>query len=321
MRELTGEDGGVLVLVALSMVALIGAVGLVLDVGSMYRERGELSRGADAAALAIATDCGSRALPCDLVTAAHTAESYAAANADDGAAAIDTIDLDVLARTVMVRTKTMDASDGSDSLKLPFLGVLGHSGTTVKAEAVATWGYPSQAATFGLAISDCNWLANSIDPTNGTSALVTIFIHGSDPGGCTTGGHPLPGGFGWVESTHCAVLSVVGALLPSDPGVSVARGCSAAELKAFILGKTVTVAFFDTVAGQGANGTFQVSGIGLFHVISYSFGGQFQEFLPGGSLPCSGNGRCLRGYFTTAVMDDLPTGGVDRGIVIVGLVG
>lgn len=52
------DEGATIVLVAISMVVLIGFVGLVIDGGVVFDERRHLQNGADAAALAIAEDCG-----------------------------------------------------------------------------------------------------------------------------------------------------------------------------------------------------------------------------------------------------------------------
>ena len=51
------ERGAAAVLVAFSMVVLLGFAALAVDVGAMYAEKTQLQNGADATALAIAGDC------------------------------------------------------------------------------------------------------------------------------------------------------------------------------------------------------------------------------------------------------------------------
>lgn len=70
------------------------------------------------------------------------------------------------------------------------------------------------------------------------------------------------------------------------------------------------------IDGQGNNGRYLVGGFGLFHVHGYKFGGQFKV-----NPPCSGDVRCISGYFTSGAIYDGEFGGPDFGIVIVKLTG
>jgi hypothetical protein len=69
--RLRDEGGQAIVVTAVFMVALIGAVGLTLDVGSWYREHRQAQSTADAAALA-----GAQALPDDPAQAFNLANEY-----------------------------------------------------------------------------------------------------------------------------------------------------------------------------------------------------------------------------------------------------
>jgi Flp pilus assembly protein TadG len=86
-RKLRGqhERGVVAVLVAVVLGAgvLMGAAALVVDVGNMYAEHGQLQNGADAAALAVAGACASEGCR-DAAAQVRTAQKYANANARDG---------------------------------------------------------------------------------------------------------------------------------------------------------------------------------------------------------------------------------------------
>ena len=77
-----------LVWVALMLVVLLGIGALVIDVGALYAERRELQNGADAAALAVATDCAEG--NCD-ATKSATADDVRRQNANDGAANVDEV--------------------------------------------------------------------------------------------------------------------------------------------------------------------------------------------------------------------------------------
>lgn len=331
MRRLNHrQDGATIVMIAISLVALLGMVGLVIDLAAMYEERRELSRGADAAVLAVAADCGTDAQPCDVATATATSESYADANADDGASAIDDLVLDLDEQSIWVRTKSFDPADGTDQLKLFFMRVFGFEGTTVKAEAKAVWGYPTGAGALPLIISDCEYF-RYVDPDDGPneSLLVTIFFHdGNTAEDCnaragqdTDGDGILSGGFGWVGTGGDCIATVLsGNWVGEDPGASPSTGCGPDDLRALIFNRTVLVPYFDDTDGLGANGLYHIAGVGAFHVTGYNFGGQFKE--PSASLaPCGGDERCISGYFTTAVIDEGDLGGENRGVVIVRLVG
>jgi len=330
MRWLRRDEGATIVIVALAMVALIGMVGLVIDVARIYEERRELSRGADAAVLAIAADCGTKAAPCDDATAMATSSAYADANADDGMSGIDALDLDLENSTVHVRTNTIDANDGTDQLKMLFLRLCGFNGTTVKADATAEWGYPTGAGTVPIIISDCEYF-KFVDPVTGPdeSNIVTITFHdgrttedcNAEAGQDTDGDGVLSGGFGWLFTSGDCVAEVHdGNWVDEDPGASPSTGCDPQTLYDLIFDKTIIVSYFDDTVGLGANGMYQIAGVGAFHVTGYNFGGQYKE--PSAvDAPCDGDIRCMSGYFTTAVTDSGELGGENRGVVVVRLIG
>lgn len=330
MIALRDDSGATIIVVALCLVVLIAFVGLVIDVGRVFAERRELSRGADAAVLAVAADCGTHTGTCDHATALDTADSYADANADDGAAGIAGLALDLDERTVWARTETADPDDGSNRLDLLFMRVLGFESTTVTAEATATWGYPAGGSVLPLIVSDCEWF-RFVDPETGPdeSTSVVLFFHdgrttepcNAQAGQDTDGDGVLAGGFGWVSTSgSCSADVGTDDWVSEDPGASPSTGCGADELRDLIFDRTVLIAYFDDTDGLGANGRYHVAGVGAFHVTGYNFGGQFRA--PSTALaPCRGDERCISGYFSTAVIDEGDLGGEDRGVVIVRLIG
>ncbi len=323
------ESGAVMIIVAVTLVVMIGFVGLVIDLGRIYEERRELSRAADAAVLAIAADCGTHAQPCTEEVGLVTAQTYADANSDDGASGIDDLTISLDDRTVWTRTQTLDSDTGTSQLPLLFLGVFGHESTTVEAEATAIWGFPAGAGTLPLIVSDCEYFRYVGDDGPDEGLTVTIFFHdgnsteecNAQAGQDTDGDGVLAGGFGWMVTSGSCIAQVNSEnWVSEDPGASPSTGCSPATLQALVMNRTVLVPYFDDTQGLGANGEYHIAGVGAFHITGYNFGGQYKQ--PSASLaPCSGDERCVSGYFTTAVIDEGDLGGEDRGVVIVRLTG
>jgi hypothetical protein len=309
------------------LVVLIGFAALAIDVGALYQERRELQNGADAAALAIAEDCGRATAPCDSATAGATAELYADDNSDDDLSAVDTVDLDPLAKTVSVVTSTEEIGGGT--ILAPALAqVLGWNGTTVHGSAAAAWGYPAGLHTLPLIISDCEWndptrpLLQTEPPFVGDPWIFT-FHDGHHGRTCGHGpsGFDLPGGFGWLDTFAglCAADTEEGGWIGADPGSSPANGCTPELIRAQILDQVVYLPYYDDLTGTGNNDEYRVSAFGAFWVTGYNFGGGYKE--PPGNVPCGGAERCLAGYFVEATAYDGDLGGTDRGLVLVKLTG
>ncbi len=72
--------------------------------------------------------------------------------------------------------------------------------------------------------------------------------------------------------------------------------------------------------GLGANGEYHIAGVGAFFVTGYNFGGQ-SKTPSAASAPCSGDDRCMSGFFTTDIDYTGTLGGVNRGLIIVKLTG
>jgi hypothetical protein len=345
-----GERGATTVFVAVSIIGLLAMTAFSFDFGRAYVERRELQVGAEAGALAIARNCAEGGCVGGYDAEAE-ADEYADANARDGAARIQSLDLDMGAQRVHVITGTED-TEGGTVFDMIFAGVVGFDEMTVGAEATAVWGPPGKLTAMPLIYSECEWewygggtfvdesptgnlhyssavRDGLLPPATGYAyedRVVTIFFHGSN-GIChySPSGQDLPGGFGWLDGgSFCEIEVETGVWAPIDPGASPANGCEPVMFEDMI-GHVQLIPYFDGYDGTGSNALYKVSGFGAFYITGYNFGGQFKEpSIVDGQLPCNGSNRCIEGYFIgdwVASGGSAIGGGNNRGVNIVGLTG
>lgn len=161
------ERGAVAIIVALSLVVLLGFVALSVDAGAMYEERAELQNAADSAALALAQTCASGG-SCDagapeVKTMANT---YAKANLRDETVEVSSIVFNGAKVTVTV--KTLD-DGGNNTLDLTFATILGVEDPEIGARASASWGFPDTGvAPLPIVFSRCEF------NLNGGEQLITL---------------------------------------------------------------------------------------------------------------------------------------------------
>jgi Flp pilus assembly protein TadG len=122
-RRLNEERGATLVIMTFALVALVGLTGLAVDVGRLFAARAELTRVADAAALA-----GIQSFP-DVSAAITKAQNYGKAN--DSSATITASQVGTTKQLKVTATK---------SVPMTFMKVLGFGNQTVKASATAGFG-------------------------------------------------------------------------------------------------------------------------------------------------------------------------------------
>lgn len=322
MHRLSGERGAVTVLVALLMpVVLLGLGAIVLDFGALYAERRQLQNGADAGALALAKDYARSASPtCVPGAGTGLAGSYANDNANDAAGSnVQSVTCPAPNR-VRVTTSTSSADGG---FLRPFLGqVLGAGNTTVTSSAVAAWGPPSSLMSgLPLTISQCEYAAYTsgglaVGPPFNTALERVLHFHNdtAHESGCpsSTSGSDAPGGFGWILSGNCqATTSLASPTLDADPGLNIPSSCTSSYLDS-LLGTVVGIPVFGTTNGlTGANLDYHLGpGYVGFYLTGYRLSGNpaFVRDSPtlSASRTCSGNQRCIYGYFTT---DPTPAAG------------
>lgn len=279
------DDGAVAVVFLLLLVPLLAMTALVVDVGAMYVERRQLQNAADAAALAIAQDCGRGA--CGNTTA--TARSLTTANAD-AASAVTAV---VTGSSVTVRT--------SATVDHWFAPAIGLDSSLVGAVSSAQWGAPSGGtAMLPLIFSWCSFSAQTGGGLpSGTTSRTINFSKTDGTTDCTgPSGNAVPGGFAWIVTiagTCTARTTTAMTKVASDPGQSIPSSCSTAAIAA-LQNTTILLPVFDKFGGTGSGAWYHPYAYAAFRLTGYNFGGQYKW-----NAPCSGNARCLSGYFTRMV--------------------
>jgi Flp pilus assembly protein TadG len=347
--RLGNESGATIVFISVVLIGLMAMTAFVIDFGRIWQERRELQTGATAAVLAIGEDCALGL--CDgAYSELSTADQYADANANDGAAAVRDVDLDLSGQTVHVTTATENTS-GGDTMGMLFAGIIGFDTATIGAEAAAAWGTPVQAGVFPLILSECEWEDTTPGWPGGSPGALPVYSPGvtlspaklvtitfldpqgngddctAQPGHDADGDGRLPAGFGWIDTSGGCVSEVTeGGWIGVDPGSSPSNGCrNASEVKRLLFEGPILLAYYEDLELQGNTGTYEVAGHGAFVVAGYNFGGQFKAYrTPLGGLPCSGSTRCLTGWFVRNVFHGGGPGGFggqDRGAIVIKLIG
>jgi len=294
-------------MVALLMVPLLGFAAISIDVAAIYSDRQQLKTGADAAAFAIAQDCGRGACG----TPAQTAQSLATSNFKGGPPTATVTEL--TAAKVSVRTNAVRQHWFAPILDVP--------STSITARSTVAWGLPTGGtAMLPLAFSWCEWKAQTGGgQPSGTTTRTIYFPKSSDTGCFGPSNLAVPGGFGWLtaDSGGCRVTSAIASMLQSDPGNSVPSSCSTNDL-VVLQGRTVLLPIFDQQTGTGSGAIYHVYGYAAFTITGYSFGGQNYW-----NKPCNGDDRCIAGYFTKFVDSsdafDYGTGAPELGAAVVSL--
>lgn len=275
-RAQDSERGAAGVLVAVMMLAIIGAGALAVDVGQIYSERAQLQNAADAGALGVAQACHKSG--CTQTEAEAFAAGLANGNSNDGDSNVSEVDLSV-ADQVTVRTTTQNGS--SSVLAKLFSSVLNAPAVSVGAHATASVDVPGSGAGFPLALSECQYdLSDAVE----TGVLQQI-RYKPGMGTCTsTSGHAIPGGFGWLNQNggQCRATTDTednaaydpGADYPNKPGEncdSVLQGW----INTISAGDEVLGVFpvYDDAGKDKGKGWFHIRGYATFQMVGWKFGG------------------------------------------------
>ncbi|MFJ6079092.1 pilus assembly protein TadG-related protein [Pseudarthrobacter sp. NPDC092419] len=307
------ERGAAAVVVAFSMVVLLGFAALAVDVGAMYAEKTQLQTGADATALAIAGDCA-KGISCPTAMT-DPGNRLADDNANDGFSGVFSV-TQPSATSVRVETNAQPAGSADDSFTLYFARALGHEATSIHAVAEASWGAPSRATTLPWTISQCvfeqylspSQLAelNSTGSFTGdpipTHILLRYDENTPDYPGCAPQNGYAEGGFGWLDrdSGCTADIDIAASEIGNDPGNDFPSECT--SIISTLLDDPILVPIFSTATGTGQHATYGLTGFIAFQVTGYKFGGgPSLTNLDPAAPSCNGNCRGIQGFFTRYV--------------------
>lgn len=301
------ERGATTVIVAGMMVALLGFAALAVDVGALYAEKAQLQNGADAAALAVATDCAEGSC----ANSSSTANSFANDNANDSTSGA-TVTFPA-STTVRVVTNARD-TNGQNSFSLFFARVLGIETEQVGALAEASWGAPTSATTLPWTVSECvfkKYLSPaqlaSLNSTGNFSGdpvptHVTLRYDTNAPavGGCVAQNGYQPGGFGWLETNSgCTTDISISAAVQGQPGNHFPNGATCASALAHIMDQPALIPLFKTAAQNGNKTKYTLVGFAAFQVTGYKFDGG--QNLDPAAPSCTNNCRAIQGFFSRFV--------------------
>ena len=184
-----------------------------------------------------------------------------------------------------------------------FAPVIGHDSTAVSATATVALGRSRAPGTavLPLTFSWCEFDAQTGGglPSGDTSR--TIRFTKTSATGCTGPSHNVvPGGFAYLDTDRA-----VRATAPRDRPVGIAR--TGNSVPSPLLAEPTSRAWLGPgtscccpcstrPAARGSNAWYHVYGYAAFKLTGYSLGGQYST----SPQPCSGNERCVAGYFTAS---------------------
>jgi Flp pilus assembly protein TadG len=297
IARLRREDGQVLVMTAVFMVALIGLAGIVLDIGSWFRQQRQQQTTVDAAALA-----GAQALPNDPTNANALASDFASRNGGVAGATI-TISSKYTPNDAVTVTKT-DSASGliSHIFGVPTVQI------TTKATAIAE--VPSSVIGVAPIVVDINHQMLSGPgcpcfnvPTSiplgkkgvpGAFGMLDLANSGGNTGNSTLGD--------WITSGYQHYLPLGD--YDSDPGAKF----SASQIQNALVnryGDDLLFPVYNALDGTGSNAGYNVIAWVSFHLTK---------------TDANGNSGTLYGWFDRIVWDGIiPSSGPDTQIPDLGV--
>jgi Putative Flp pilus-assembly TadE/G-like len=299
-------DGQVAVLMAVAMTVLVGAAGLVLDVGSWYRADKATQAAADAAALA-----GAQALQAGTEAATELAEQYAAKNGGG--------DMEIAFGT---RVTPNDLITVRLSRPAPgfFSKIFGVDTVTVKALATARAGIPAEARGVAPIVVNEQHPMLQCRCFNDPTQVTLINLH-SPGGGDAAGAFGLldlqsrVGGAGnvgadqlgaWIRDGYDGALPL--GTYDSAPSANFNSSYIRNALRDRVGTELLFPVYRSPILGSGSGAEYDIIG--------------WVGFVPT-SFTAGGSTGTIRGYFTRVIWQGLAdeTGGVpDLGVRVISLV-
>lgn len=349
------DRGAVLALVVLITTTLIGAGALVIDVGAMYYEKRQLQNGADAAALAVAQDCAAG----NCLDEDATASMAATLNAKDATSLVEVVcgsaqreglrpctgtdalsseQLDRLQGVrgwVKVRTRTLTTDGGAEIrfLLAPIMNAA--AGATLRATAIAAWGYATSMRVLPLTMHECTWEqalaavgATPENPENLVNQLLTLSATSNVNGFLNNCEGNPNGNWGWLSGLQCGDFISRLDWISGSPGFD-APNCDWLDQEVALPIYRCAARVVDGPCTAERNGSVEYYIVGFigFRVTGLKLApnrtsGNQADLDASGS--CSRpNDRCVVGRFTRVLQngDILSGGGTGSGAVVIQMVG
>jgi Flp pilus assembly protein TadG len=176
---------------------------------------------------------------------------------------------------------------------------------------------------------------NNFDPATpglpGGEQVLQIHGSGNDCAGNLGSGWQLPGGFGWLNDPNgnCTAAVNVNNTYQDNTGVSISAACKTALQNAIASppGSPPSVIYlpiYDGLQGSGSSGIYHLAGFAAF-VVTGAYvngsGGLKMASDISGKAYCSGNNRCIYGFFTQGLVPGGTPGGTNFGASTVSLAG
>jgi hypothetical protein len=352
------DEGAVVAIVAVLMgsAVMFALSAVVVDIGQIYVEREQLQSGAEAAAMSVARRCLVGTVSCANPTS--IAQQYANANANDGISAVTMVcgrggGLTVCPTTsstalaaclgsaptaapyVEVHTATQ-LPDGTTLLPPTFAGAVmdNYRGARYTACARVATGAAVVGKIFAVTVSTCDW--NTITnygasyqpaPPALPSADVVIRLRTQGQIQCSSVTGWDPGsGYGWTlldDSLTCTTTLLADGTYPGASGNGAPWACSSVLDNLRTTRTPILIPFYDGVHAQGSTLSYHLAGIGVFVVTGWALtGGGDQPSSLTGQTYCTGNLKCLYGYFISKlVAGQLDTTRQNYGALDIGVIG
>lgn len=277
------DRGAAAVVIGISLLAILGASSLAVDLGNHRATNSRTTTASDAAALAAAIELTAGSTESDACAAAAT---VVAAN-EAGAT------LHSCASEISTNGATIVSVEVREDVQYLFAQAIGGGSGTVQSISSARWGPVGVqgARPFALCISSLAGLLVGWDSNGATSIGPVQVPYGkaAQPAACN-GGDPVPGNWGsldfdggsnsnadqqdWIENGYDGTV-LPNVSVEGNPGAL--AGSVAGSLDSLIIqgatGETFPVPIFGTVSGNGANTEFQVIGFVDVHLTDYKVNG------------------------------------------------
>jgi Flp pilus assembly protein TadG len=287
-RHKGSEDGLMAITVTVLAVVMFVMVAFSVDVGSAVAIARSAQNSADAAALAVATDCARTGSPSSVapyLTNGQVPAALVPACNSGGTGAV----------TVTV-SRTKDWTFGK---------LVGLTTYTKSRSATAKWGQLSSATDlFPITVGSCSFV--------GLALNVKVTLHSYAVPGCST----PSGNFGFIAG-GCTTQTIAapGTLSGTTGNNLVGTGCPSLDP---YIGRDVLVPVWDTEASGGTNGTYHIYVYALFHLTGWSTQGNNHGGTLGSQCDASSDGGvnehmnkpCVRGFFKGFTTQQGATNGV-----------